>query len=366
MKIIKKPIGLIILSSVLLNCGNNETEKISSEKSTKFCLDKTFKKSLETEQPVKKQVTQGIHLTGSVEPNPDKVIHFISLVGGIISNTSFSLGDKVNKGQVLAELLSTELSSLQAESKNLDSQIKVAEKNLQAVESMFKDGILSQKNLLEAQSELDILISEKQKITTNLNLFSASPEKGVFQIKAPASGIITAKSISAGTQISAESEPLFTISDLNEVWVMVNIYASNVKNIQEGIPVEIKTLSYPGEIFKGKITTISQVYDDEAKVLKARVLLPNTDMKLKPGMLVDIVAHKEQNFEAVSLSTKTLVFDSDRDFVVIYKSDCDLEIRKVEILSQNNGTTYISEGLNENEKVISKNQLLIYEQLKNF
>jgi membrane fusion protein, heavy metal efflux system len=353
--------GAIFLSS----CGNSEEQNNNAENKN-YCVEESFKSKIELEQPKMQFVTEGISLTGAIEPNPDKVIHFVSLVSGIISNTNFSLGDKVTKGQVLAELRSTELSELQSQSKTIVSQIKVAEKKLQSLQSMFDDGIASQKDLMEAQSELEVLKAEKERINANLSLFSASPEKGVFQIKSPTTGIVTAKSISAGTQISAEGEPLFTISDLSEVWVLVNIYATNVVNIETGMRVNIKTLFYPDEIFEGKIATISQVLDAEAKVLKARVVLQNTDLKLKPGMIVDVTALKELKAEALSIPTSAMVFDNNQNYVVVHKSDCEIEIRLVEILTKSNGVTFLSGGLNENEKIISKNHLLIYEQIKNF
>lgn len=351
--------------SMALNACNSEQEDIKHQLE-KYCIDGDFKGKITFENPSEKMVTEAIPLTGSVETNPDNVIHFISLVGGVISNTFFSLGDKVVKGQVLAELKSTELTSLQAELKNLESQIRVAKKNVQVVKSMYEDGISSMKELIQAQSELEILESGRLKVSSNLNLFSASSEKGVFQIKAPATGIVTAKSIASGMQISAESDPLFTISDLSEVWVMVNIHATNVTSIQEGMTVDIKTLSYPGQIFKGKVSAISQVYDNSERVLKARVVLHNDELKLKPGMLVDVLALREVNQKAISIPTNALVFDDNQQFLVVYHSDCDVEIRKVEILSKNNGTTFLASGLSLDEKFISKNQLLIYEQLKNF
>src|SRR5690606_17499635 len=143
------------------------------------------------------------------------------------------------------ELQSAELSDLYAQSKAIESQIEVAQENLKAAQSMFDDGISSQRNLLEARSELAILKAEKEKIATTLSLFSASPEKGTFQIKASHSGIVTAKSIATGTPISAGGETLFTISDLNDVWITVNIYASGIQDISIGMEVSIKTLSYP-------------------------------------------------------------------------------------------------------------------------
>jgi len=352
--------GLMFLCA----CDNSEAENNAPE-TNNFCIAESFKPDIELVQPKMQFVTEGISLTGTIEPNPDKVVHFVSLVSGIISNTSFSLGDKVKKGQVLAELRSTELSELQSQSKTIASQITVAEKKLQSLQSLFDDGIASQKDLLEAQIELDVLKAENEKIHSNLSLFSANPERGVFQVKSPTSGIVTAKSISAGTQISAEGAPLFTISDLSEVWALVNVYATHVKNIEPGMPVRIKTLSYPDEVFTGEIQAISQVLDAEAKVLKARVVLQNADLKLKPGMIVDVEALKELEIEALSIPTSAVVFDNNQNYVVVHKGDCDIEIRPAEILTKSNDTTFLSGGLNEGEKIISKNQLLIYEQIKN-
>lgn len=358
-------LGLLAAIALFSRCNSPREEK-NNAGNDKYCLDEAFKSKMEWVQPEMKSVTQGIHLTGSVESNPDKVIHFVSLVDGIVSNTYFSLGDQVAKGQVLAELRSTELSGLQSQSQTIDAQIKVGEKKLQAVLSMYNDGISSQKELTEAQSELDILKAERERINANLNLFSASPEKDIFQIKAPTSGIITSKSIAAGTQISAASESLFTVSDLSEVWIMVNIYAGNIQHIETGMEVNIKTLSYPDELFTGKIAVISQVLDTEAKVLKARVVLQNMDFKLKPGMSVDVTALKQGSAEALSIPKTVIVFDNNQNYVVVYEDDCGLEIRQVEILTQNSECAFLSEGMHENEKIVAKNQLLIYEQIKNF
>lgn len=353
-----------MIAALVFSLAACHREEAKQEVWMPYCLDKDFKQKVQFTTTAIQQVTDDIHLNGLVDSNQDRVVHFVSLVSGIISNTNFSLGEKVNAGQVLAELRSTELSSLYSQLKNLDAQIRVSQQKLKSVKSMYDDGISSQRDLLEAESDLDILRSEHQRVTSNLNLFSAVPEKDVFQIKAPVSGIITSKSIAAGSQISADGEPLFTISDLSQVWVMVNVYASNVRNIHEGMPVDIQTFSYPDEVFHGKIATVSKVYDTESRVLKARVVLDNLDLKLKPGMLVDVVALKSIDKKAISVPTSSLIFDDNQNFVVIYKTDCDVEIRPVKILSDNNRTTFISEGLNENEVVVTKNQLLIYNRLK--
>ncbi|KEO74227.1 efflux RND transporter periplasmic adaptor subunit [Anditalea andensis] len=365
LKLLAKLFCILIAVLILSSCENTGTDT-ASNRIEKYCVSDAFLSNLDFIVPTKTRLVEEISLTGSVEPNPDKVITFISLAGGIISNTYFSLGDYVDKGQLLAELRSTELSDLYAQSKTIASQIKVADKRLASAQSMYDDEISSQKELMEVESELEILKAEQEKINANLSLYSASPDKGIFQIKAPHSGIITSKSISTGAQIAAGGDALFVISDLEEVWIMVNIYASNVQDIKSKMDISIKTLSYPDELFEGKISAISQVLDAEAKVLKARVVLPNPQLKLKPGMLVDVIAQKQGNTESLSIPISAIVFDNNRNYVVIYHDACSIEVREVEVILKNNGMAYISSGLNEDDKVISKNQLLVFEQIKNY
>lgn len=355
-------IGLSIFS-LAIACKNPETSDVLKEEDN--CLNEQFVEKINILELKEEPVTEGIHLTGIVESNPDKVVHFRSLVSGIISKTYFSLGDEVQKGQVLAEIQSTELTGMQNELSTNASQIRVAEKHLESVIKMYNDGIASEKDLLEAQIDLDILKSEQQKTRANLELYSASAERGVFQIKAPTSGIITSKTISAGTQISDDTDSLFTISDLSEVWVMVNIYATNVRHIQQEMEVDITTLSYPDEIFKGKINSISSVLDSEAKVLKARIELKNENVKLKPGMLVDVIALKKIEGKSIAIPTAALVFENNKNYVVVFADRCHLERREIEILTSNNGITFIKNGLLEGEKIVIRNQLLVFEQLNN-
>jgi cobalt-zinc-cadmium efflux system membrane fusion protein len=343
-------------------CQNGE--EFGTAQTEKFCLGEKNKAITEITTVKQQNVVEGIHLTGSIEANPDKVVHFVSLVDGIISTTYFSLGDAVTKGQVLAEMQSTELGLLQAELIALKAQIEIAKVDLNAKEQMFEDGISSNRDLIEAQNNFRILESEKQKVEDNLSLYSASSTKNVFQIKAATSGIITAKNINSGTTVTNDGESLFSISNLNNVWAMANIYSTDIAHISKGMDVEIKTLSYPDEVFKGKIDVISQVLDENAKVLKARIVLDNENFKLKPGMIADIIALKKTDQQKIAVPTSCLVFFDGKNYVLLYQDDCNIDVREVSLLTGNNGITYIESGLDENEKIITKNQLLIFEELR--
>lgn len=363
----KKLTSYSLLAIFLGIMACSETEKSTgNSKPTAFCLSESFKQKLAFQTVSSQPIVEQLHLTGSVETNPDRVLNFISLVSGIITNTYFSIGDEVQKGQVLAELNSAELTSMQSEQKALNSQLRVAEKKLESTQSMFESGISSEKELLEVQSEYDILESELERVTQNLKLFSPSETFGVFQIKAPVTGIITEKYIAGGTQISSEGDPLFRISNLDEIWVMANIYASNVALIQKGLKAQINTLSYPDLKLQGEISVISQVLDKESNVLKARIVLDNEGLKLKPGMLVDVYVDIASQGTALAVPIENLIFDSNQYFALVRRNDCSIEVRKLDFFSKNAGIAYVSNGLKEGDEIISTNNLLIYEQLKNF
>lgn len=360
-KSMKTHIVLIVILLISVGCQQSEEEKSITKEV--FCLNKNMRDSGAIVSVKKQPVIEKIHLTGNIESNSDQVVHFISLVDGIISRTFFSLGDYVTKGQVLAEMQSTELSSLQASLQTLQAQLEVAQVAVKSTEQLFEDGIASQKEVVEAQNNLQVLQSEKTRIESNLQFFSAHSSNNVFQIKAPASGIITSKNINSGTTVTEGGETLFSITDLSTVWAMVNIYATEIADIHSGMEAEIKTLSYPDEVFHGKIEVVSQILDPEARVVKARIVLDNEDLKLKPGMLADISVIKTTGNEEVSVPTSSIIFFNNKNYVLVYDGDCLIETREVKILTENNGTTYIENGLHENEKIITQNQLLIFEEL---
>ncbi|KIC00766.1 RND transporter, partial [Flavobacterium sp. JRM] len=116
----KKLILLPILGLMLVyGCGKKE--EIKDTKEEKFCIDKDLKEKITIEPVQKRAVSESINLTGNITYNNDHVVQFNSLVEGIITKTTFSLGDYVKKGQVLAEIKSTELNGMQSESKSLQS-----------------------------------------------------------------------------------------------------------------------------------------------------------------------------------------------------------------------------------------------------
>ncbi|TRX35176.1 efflux RND transporter periplasmic adaptor subunit [Flavobacterium sp. ZT3R18] len=357
--------NLIFPASIVLLLSSCHPKDTSVKETAPFSLNQELKSKISIKTLSKQPISEPLTLTGNITYNSDKLIQYVSLYSGVITNSYFSLGDYVKKGQVLAEMKSTELNELQSQKKTLESQLLVAQNALSATQTMFHDGIASQKELITAQSEVNATKASLQNIIANLSLFSADTQRGVIQIKSPANGYIVTKNLSNGMQINSSDETLFTISDLSEVWVMINIYAGNMQHIKEGMEVKIKTLSYPDTVFNGKITALSKVFDSEEHVLKARVVMQNKDLKLKPGMSADIIAHKASQQTAIAVPKNAVIFDNNQHYIVLYTNDSKIETIPIKPITKNEDWVFIDQNELEGKKIITNNHLLIYEQIKN-
>jgi len=344
---------------LLTSCYEKKEELKEASKHTTAVLPS----KIITYPAVIEPVTESIRLTGQIEYNPNQVVRYASLVTGVITKSYISLGDRVKKGQILAELRSSELSELNSQGKILETQLTVAERKLASTKSMFEDRIASEKDLVEAQSETEILKSEIEKIKSNLSLYNASAEKGVFQIKAPVSGYVVENNMSGGTQISNTEPNLFTISDLSEVWVTTNVYAVDLPFVQVGQRAIIKSKAYPNDFFEGTISDISQVFDPQERVLKARIRMPNKDLKLKPGLTIEAVVTKKSGELAIGIPANAMIFYNNENYLLIQKPDNTLEPRKVSVDVKDNDRLFFKRGIAAGEKVVVDNQLLLFSEV---
>ena len=342
-KKITYPLFLLLLFA----CGNN-TE---NQPTTESVISDAFLPNVQTAQVESRQLQQELTLTGRVTADPGRTIIHSPLVSGVIVQSHFTLGDRVRRGQRMLDIRSAELSELQ-------SELAIAQRTLQSTQSLLESGMATELELVEARATLE-------KLQADLALFGESRSNGVFSITAPISGYVIEGERGTGSTFSEEDDtPLFVIADLSTVWVMANVHASDLPFVREGMEVGITTLSYPDRVFHGTIHSLSRVFDPEERVLRARIIMDNSDFKLIPEMfvLVTVKDRAAQYFPAIP--SDALIFDDNRHFVVVETSHGNFEIRNVAVQGHNNYMSYIVEGLEEGDKVVVVNQLLIYSELR--
>jgi cobalt-zinc-cadmium efflux system membrane fusion protein len=355
----KNTIIIWIVAGSLFSGCKKEVEQAPAP----FQLSETIAKGKELATSVTRNVETEIALTGKISFNEDKVARVFPLAGGFVRELFVELGDRVKKGQILAIIRSPEIAGFNSEGIEAEAELRKAEKNAQVAEELFKTGNISEVELMNARKDLESAKAEQLRIKEVLDMYSAGKES-IYPIKSPVSGVIVQKNIALSMELRTEDiSPVFLIGNLDDVWVMANIYESDIQHIKEGYEAEITTISYPDKVFKGKIDKIFNLMDPESKTVKARVVLPNTNYELKPEMFAKVLIHYTEPVKKIAIPSNAVIFDKSRYFVMVYVSDTVIETREITIYKENQNITYLESGLKEGEQVMVKYQLLVYDAL---
>ncbi len=351
---------LLALLVLLIAACKQEEKKAAA---TKFKLTETLSKGKELAEVTLNTVESELLLTGKITFNEDKVARVFPLAGGFVRDLNVELGDHIKKGEIMAIIRSPEIAGFAREGSSALSQVHVAEKNAQVAEELYKSGNISEVELINAQKDLANAKGELLRIQAVLDMYGAG-SGAVYPIKSPVSGIVVQKNIALNMELRTEDiSPVFIVGDLDDVWVMANIYESDITKIKEGYDTEITTISYPDKVFRGKIDKIFSLMDAESKVVKARVTLKNSNFELKPEMFANVKVTYTEPVKKLTVPATALIFDKSRYFVMVYLADDNIETREVIVYKHTEKVIYIDSGLKEGEKVMTKFQLLVYDAL---
>lgn len=308
-------------------------------------------------------VRNELRLFGKISPDNNKLAQVYPVVGGAVMEIHVELGDYVRQGQILATMRSSEVAKFQKKKMYAINDVAVAEKNLQVAQDLFVGKLNSERDVLLAEKDLEKAKAALERIEEIYKIYSI--ESGsVYNVVAPISGFVVTKNITNNEQIRSDNtEPLFAIAEINEVWALANVNESDIANVNVGHDAEIRTIAFPNEPYYGKIDKIFNAIDPETKSMKVRVKIPNASFKLKPEMNCTVGVRYSEGRKMISVPSSSVIFDKGKSWVMVFKDRHNIETRKVSVYRELGDTTYLDNGLAEGETVISKNALLIYDAL---
>jgi cobalt-zinc-cadmium efflux system membrane fusion protein len=354
-------VGLALIS--LTACQEKKTGTMETKQ---VCISDSLQKMIKIDTAKSTPMKDELTLSGEVSFDENKVVKVFPFTSGQVMEVKVSLGDKVTKGQTLAIIRSADVAGSYTDLSATKSDLAINKRQLEQAEYLYKNGISSERDYTEAKENYNKAVAANSKVRDQIAINGGgnTNASGSLVIKAPGSGYIVEKNISAGNFIRPDnSSSLFTISDMKDVWIWANVFETDIAKVKKGYDAKITTLAYPDKTFNGKIDEISSVLDPDNKVMKVRVALDNKDMLLKPEMFTNVLISNKEGSSSVAIPASAVIFDSSKNFVVVYNSKCDLQVRAVSVIKTVDDITYISSGLKPGDKVISKSQLLLYNAL---
>lgn len=308
-------------------------------------------------------VRNELKLFGKVAADNNRLAQVYPLVGGNVMKINVELGDYVKQGQVLAVVRSGEVADFQRQQLDANADVALAEKNYQVAKELFEGKLNSEKDVTAAARELDKAKAEQTRINEIYHIYSLK-NGSVLDITAPISGFIVSKNINQNEALrSDKTDALFSIAQIDEVWVLANVNETDISRVAVGYEADVNTMSYEGKTFHGKVDRIFNAIDPDTKAMKVLVRIPNKDLLLKPEMSASVTLRFSEKQKLVAVPSSSIIFDKSKNWTMVFKDRNNIETRQVKVYSQVGDVTYIAEGLQENEKVISRNGMMVYDAL---
>ena len=351
---------LITVFFVLISCKKENTA--NSIKETFVLSNKmlsTTKIATAVQEPLKNQ----LNFYGKITTDNNKFVEIYPVVGGNVIKVNVELGDYVKKGQLLAVIRSTEVAGFEKELDDAKNDLITAKNKYKVAKELFEGKLITEREVIEANAEVEKAVSQLIRIQQTYKVYNIK-SGALYEVRSPLEGFIIQKNINEGMLLrNDKTDNIFDVAEITNVWAIANINESDISQVNLGNDAEITTLSYPDKKFNGKVDKIYNIIDPETKAMKARVKLENKDFLLKPEMRATIKLSYTENKKMIAIPSAAIVFDKSKNFVMIFKDRNNIETRQIEIFRQVGETSYILSGLKEGEKVLTTNQLLIYDAL---
>jgi cobalt-zinc-cadmium efflux system membrane fusion protein len=359
-KILTAAVAIAISGLALQGCHHAEE---GEDKDTRFRVTDSLISSLLIDTVKEASALSQITLTGSIAPDENKMVKIFPMVSGVAQDVNIQLGDVVHKGQTLAIMRSAEMAGFTRDYVSSEADVRTTKRVMESTQDLYKSGLASQKDLEQAQSDYQKAVAEGRRAGAVISI-NKSTANG-YEVKTPLSGYVVEKNLNNNTQVRADnSQNLFTIADLSTVYVLVNVYESDISRIQAGDPVKITTLSYPDKTFDGKIDRIDNMLDPDDKVMHARIKIDNPGNSLKPGMFANVLIKAKSGETLPEVSSHALVFDNDKNYVIVVDGKAKVHVQPVQVAKTVEDRAYISQGLKPGDRVIASRQVYLYESLK--
>jgi Cu(I)/Ag(I) efflux system membrane fusion protein len=173
----------------------------------------------------------------------------------------------------------------------------------------------------------------------------------------PASGVVTEKPVVRGQAVQA-GQPLYTIADLSRVWVQAELREADAGTVREGSPATVELAAFPGRPLQGQVSYLQPVLQEQARTLRARIVLANPDGRIRPGMYATVRLSAPER-TALTVPASALVRTGERTLVFVDLGGGRLQPQEVETGRVAGDVAEVLSGLEPGQRVVTSAQFLL-------
>lgn len=258
----------------------------------------------------------------------------------------------LSQGEARIKGAKARVEAAEGELKLAQRRAKIIAQGLQREERVYKGQFLTNREIVQAESELRQAQVEAQGAADAVRLLGGSPGSGnTFALTTPIAGRVQDRSVTLGEMIDPEHSA-FTVVNLDQVWAELAIAPRDLAAVRLGDSVQLTSEAAPGKSFRGTILTIGSQADEATRAVTVRTTLGNASHILKPGAFVRGYVITDVRRERVTVPVGALQEHTGRPTVYVALDLAGaFEVRHVKLGVNGDGWREISEGLKPGERI---------------
>jgi membrane fusion protein, copper/silver efflux system len=285
--------------------------------------------------------------TGRVAVDETRVHHVNVKVEGFVEHIFVDfVGKPVRRGEPLFSIYSPELLSLQ-------SEYLLAVKMRKELGSGALAG--SGQELVQSARERLRLWDVPDSVLDDLER-TGKPQK-TLTLFSPTTGVVTKKDVVHGHKLAAGDMP-YEITDLSQVWVLADVYESDLAKTKVGMPATLSLQAFPNKGFSGRVLFIDPVLDPKSRTAKVRIAFANPQGELRPEMFGEVTLRARAR-EGLRIPADAVIDSGTKKVVFVSLGDGKFQPREVKLGATDGDQTEVVSGLGSGEQVVVRANFLV-------
>ena len=308
------------------------------------------------------QIPGYVDLPAHIEPDPTRVVHVFAPAGGKIVELTLRPWDRVEKGQTLATIESSDLSRAVADYHKALADYDVKQRQLTRSEDLLAHNAIATKEYEQAKADAQSAQAEVDAAKEQIQVFGMDPDRASTQllVTAPRSGVALDVGASPGefSTALAAPQPLCTIADLSAIWAVGDIYEADLAAAKQGETAQVAVSAYPGQEWKGHVNVVSDAVDPNTRTLHVRVVLANADGRLKPQMFGTIRLLRSSR-RGILLPVAAVIREGTAAYIFVSAGNGNYRRQNVTLGDSVDGDVEITSGVKPGDTVAVEGALLL-------
>jgi len=310
--------------------------------------------------------------TGRVTFSDLRVAHVFSPVTGRVTNLFAGLGQSVKRGDPLGVIESPDVGSAVSDLAKGEADLAAAQRDYERQRELYQAHAAAQRDFEAAEATYRKAKAERDRAAEKARLFSPSGRSRSAQqylLRSPIDGQVVARAVSPGMEVQGQysggtSTELFTVGNLDTVWMIADVFEIDLSRVQIGAPVTISVVAFPDRQFTGTVDWISGALDPTTRTAKVRCTINNRSHALRPEMFATVAITTDTKQE-LAIPRSAVVRLGDSMFAYVdhgNSSDGQRRFeRRVIAVDETEAGNYVPvlRGLAPGEKVVSSGAIIL-------